>query len=218
MKKILFLSFFFIFLFINQANAEEIIRYAEEYTVTIGEINSLPNTEELKHWFSIDLPLNENNENIYTVEFNTKNVDLTKAGIYDIPMIFYKTVDKKYEKILKLNVTESINDNSKQQIINKYIEELLKIIISISAGIIVLTTLLDGSNKTKIAIIKNNKFMKIISVKTQSDYQSKINKILRKLKINKTNGVLLINRQDLTNLQKKQIKTKRKYDSVLFVY
>lgn len=218
MKKILFLSFFFIFLFINQVNAEEIIRYAEEYTVTIGEINSLPNTEELKHWFSIDLPLNENNENIYTVEFNTKNVDLTKAGIYDIPMIFYKTVDKKYEKILKLNVMESINDNSKQQIINKYIEELLKIITSISAGIIILTTLLDGSNKTKIAIIKNNKFMKIISVKTQSDYQSKINKILRKLKINKTNGVLLINRQDLTNLQKKQIKTKRKYDSVLFVY
>lgn len=218
MKKILFFSFFFIFLFINQANAEEIIRYAEEYTVTIGEINSLPNTEELKHWFSIDLPLNENNENIYTVEFNTKNVDLTKAGIYDIPMIFYKTVDKKYEKILKLNVTESIKDDSKQQIINKYIEELLKIIISISAGIIILTTLLDGSNKTKIAIIKNNKFMKIISVKTQSDYQSKINKILRKLKIDKTNGVLLINRQDLTNLQKKQIKTKRKYDSVLFVY
>lgn len=218
MKKILFFSFFFIFLFINQVNAEEIIRYAEEYTVTIGEINSLPNTEELKHWFSIDLPLNENNENIYTVEFNTKNVDLTKVGIYDIPMIFYKTVDKKYEKILKLNVMESINDNSKQQIINKYIEELLKIITSISAGIIILTTLLDGSNKTKIAIIKNNKFIKIISVKTQSDYQSKINKILRKLKINKTNGVLLINRQDLTNLQKKQIKTKRKYDSVLFVY
>lgn len=218
MKKILFFSFFFIFLFINQVNAEEIIRYAEEYTVTIGEINNLPNTEELKHWFSIDLPLNENNENIYTVEFNTKNVDLTKAGVYDIPMIFYKTVDKKYEKILKLNVKESINDNSKQQIINKYIEELLKIIVSISAGIIILTTLLDSSNKTKIAIIKNNKFMKIISVKTQSDYQSKINKILRKLKIDKTNGVLLINRQDLTNLQKKQIKTKRKYDSVLFVY
>ena len=78
-----------------KVSAEDIIRYSEKYQISLGEITEIPDNNELKHWFSIDLPLDENNNDLYTVEFDTSNIDLTKEGTYEVPMVFYKTTDKK---------------------------------------------------------------------------------------------------------------------------
>ena len=217
MKKILiFLISAFLIININTVKAEDVIRYSEKYQIPLGSITKIPDTEELKHWFSIDLPKNENNEDLYTVEFDTSKIDLTKKGTYEVSMIFYQTTDKKYEKKFTVEVINPLANTDIKKIKEKYLEKLITIIITICLLGVLINIIFDNSKSIKISIIKNNKYIKTIKVKNTDNYELIIKKVICKLKLDSIENIILINKNDLTDNLKKQIKTD-KFDYAIFI-
>lgn len=220
MKRIFsILTFVFIGLLMSFTSvfAEDVIRYAEKYSITLGSVEKIPEDKELKNWFSIDLPLNEDNTDIYTTEFDTSKVDLTKAGKYDIKMTFYKTENNKFEKTFTLEITEPIETNDISEINSRYIEKALKITIIVVLVIMIIVTIFDNTETVKIAVVKNNKFIKVISLKQKDNLLLNITKIMKKLKLDSVENIVMVSKNDLNEVQLKQLKTNKKYDYVLYI-
>jgi hypothetical protein len=214
---VILLLLIFVLLSCMQVSAEEIIRYSEEYQATIDKMQEIPNNDTLKEWFNIDLPLDDNQNEIYTVEFDTSKVELNKLGEYDITMTFYKNEANKFTKNFKLKVIDNIVNTDKEKIDIKYIESILKTIAITVLVVLLIMTIFNHTEIEKIAIVQNNKFIKVLTLQNKKDFDSKIAYVLRKLKINDVKNVLLINKNDLNATQLSQIKTDKKYKYALFL-
>lgn len=219
LKKILIflLAALILFCSVLQVSAEEIIRYSEEYSATIDKMQEMPNTETLKEWFNIDLPLDENQNEIYTVEFNTENIKLNEIGEYNVQMTFYKNENNKFTKDFKLKVIDKIVNTDVEKIGIKYLEEILKTISITVLVALLIITIFSHTEVEKIAVIKNNKFIDIYTLRNKTDYDKKIKYLFKKMKLKSMNNILLVNKKDLSPIQLSQIKTNKKFDYALFL-
>lgn len=218
-KRIIAIILILVMLFVTMmgVSAEEIIRYSEEYQAPIGTIKEIPSNDVLKEWYNIDLPIDNDNNEIYQIEFDTSNVEIDKVGEYDIPVTYYKDENNKYEKTFKLKIINPVVETSKGKIKAEYLEHNLKTIIIIILIIMIIVTLFDSTEVVRVAVVKNNKFVKVLTLKNKFEYDQKIAYILKKLKLDNISNAILINKEDLNATQINQIKTNKKYKFALFI-
>lgn len=211
MKKIMFkiMLFITVFLFSFSVKAEDLIRYTTRYEIPIQNSEYKPSTEDMQEWWNIDLPRDENNNPIYTLEFNIDNVDFSTIGEYDVVLTFYKTEDKQFQKTFKLNVIEKQEEIKTEETEKIEYYFIRKIIIVVVLGIlfyILIQTLLKlFSKRSKYVILYNNKVIKII----KSRKIPELNKIKKILKNKTITSFIILNKEDLPKYIEEMVKNKK---------
>lgn len=178
-----------------EGTSEDIIRYTKSYEMEVQEKDFKPSTEDMQEWWNIDLPRDENNNVVYTLEFDTSKVDFTKEGKYEVPLVFYKRADHKFQKTFELVIKEKeapqgfvIGD------IEKFYIKQTGIVILIGAlfYIVIMLLMKCTTKKKKYVVIYNNKIVKTIYSRELLDIED----IEKKTKIKDFSSLIVMNKED----------------------
>lgn len=210
LSKILILTLCFISIDVKAADT---IRYTEYYEMYTQDSNYLPSNDEIQEWFNIDLPLDDNNNPLYTLEFDYSEVDFTKEGNYTIVLTFYKVADHKYQKEFKLHLKDYVPEETETfGTIEKFYLTRIGTVsaIGLALYIVVAWFLKQTQRRCKYVIIIDNKFLKIIK-RRETPSIEKIKKIIKKDNII---SYFILDRIDIPDYLEKMIHLK-KYDYVI---
>lgn len=200
-------------LMIFPAKSDDIIRYTNNYEMYTVEEEFVPSVEDMQEWWNIDLPRDENNNPLYTLEFNTEGIDFSKPGEYDVVLTFYKKADHKFQKTFKLSIIEPAKE--KHELIGKiekyYIKQIGGVVgIGILLYFLILLLMKYTTKKDKYVLIYDNKIIKTFKWREMPN----IEKILKKINISEATSCIVLNKEDVPVYLEQMLKDK-KYDYII---